>query len=97
MLTDADIEFMYETRQEIIANRGRDITVTYFETVEDEFPGEAISADKKDREVLSAVTDVASDIEASADRNPSNCNDIDICDLWFSIDGELVIDIADEI
>ena len=97
MLTDADIEFMYETRQEIIAKRRRDITVVYFETVEDEFTGEPISEEKKDREVLSVVTEVASDNEAGADRKLSNGIYIDRGDLWFSIDIELVNDIADKI
>lgn len=93
MLTNADIEMMHDWRDEVVANRRRDITLSYTETVNDEYTGEPIGTEKVDRIVKSVVTEMS----GSPERSMSAGILYEKGDIWFSVNIELIEDIADKL
>lgn len=96
MLTDADIEFMRQTRKEVVSNRQRDITLIWdVDGEEDPWTGEPIGPSTDSKVVKSVVTEITS--MAVADRQIINGADVMEGDLWFSVDIENVLGIDDAI
>lgn len=97
MLTDADIEFMKESRNEIVAKRRRNIDVIYINTQTDPITGEPIGTEEVSREVLSVVTELSSATGAGADRYMAGGIKYEKGDIWFSVMIDDIEDIADKI
>ena len=95
MLTQEDVELIYETRHEITAHRQREITVSYVTGEKDEFTGEIINEKTVERTVLSVVTEISSMANAGADRVMENGIKYEKGDIWLSIALDLIEDIAD--
>ncbi|RPF54735.1 hypothetical protein [Abyssicoccus albus] len=84
MLTEEDLQFIKDTREEVIANRTVDIIVTFAtEGKENPFTGE-VSSVEYDKTLRSVVTDRTSRV-AAQDRIYQG-EYIEQGDLWFSID-----------
>lgn len=97
MLTDADIEFMKETRNEVVEKRRRNIDVIYIETQKDEYTGEPIGNTEVSREVLSVVTEGLSTAGQTITRKLEGGILYEEGDIRFSVDNDLIEDIADKI
>lgn len=97
MLTDADIQFMKETRNEVVAKRRRNIDVIYIDTQDDPITGEPVGTKEIAREVLSVVTEGLATSGQSATRKLESGILYEEGDIRFSIDIELIRDIADKI
>lgn len=94
MLNDYDIEFMRQTRSEIIANRTSKIIVKYSDVTErDPFTGEPIGDPESTREVDAIVTEVS----AGVDREYIGGVEVLSGDLRISVAIELIADIADKL
>lgn len=94
MLTNQDIEFMKESRKEMVGNRQTQIIIEYPGEVEyDELSGEVIGGEPLTREVMSVVTEIASASNRFFDRVLSNGIVVEQGDLWLSIAYELIEDI----
>lgn len=59
MLTEADIEFMKQTQDEIYTLRQRPINVIYLEKVYDDFTGELLEETEVSRSVNAVVTEIS--------------------------------------
>lgn len=94
MLTDADIEFMRATREEVTAKRRRLVELTYTEGVIDEYTGEVIDGRPIKRTVSAVVTELSSSTSAGADRYMEGGIEYEKGDIWFSVDIDLIRDIA---
>lgn len=98
MLTQADIEFMRQTRSEVIANRTSKINVKYSDVTErDPFTGEPIGESEVTRQVDAVVTEISSAINARVDREIIGGIVVQTGDLTVSISLEQIADIADKI
>lgn len=95
MLTDADIEFMKQNREEITAKRTHDITVYYAGEVSyDPITNEPIGEVPGERIVPSVVTEISSTASANSERGLINGIIIETGDIWFSVNIDLIEDIA---
>lgn len=98
MLTDADIEFMKQNRAEITAKRTHDITVYYTGEVSyDPITNEPIGEVPGERVVPSVVTEISSTASANSERELINGILIETGDIWFSVNIDLIEDIAGKI
>lgn len=94
MLNDYDIEFMRQTRSEIIANRTSKIDVKYSDATErDPFTGEPIGELEVTRQVDAVVTEISTGV----DREINGGIEVQTGDLNVSISLEQIADIADKI
>lgn len=95
MLNDADIEFMKQTRKEIVQGRQTLITIVYMSAgVKDEFTDEVIGAEEVTRDVLSVVTEISSTAGTGSERVLISGIAFEKGDIWLSIDFDLIADIA---
>jgi hypothetical protein len=98
MLNDYDIEFMRQSRSEIIANRTSKIIVKYKDVTErDPFTGEPIGELEVQRTVQSVVTEISSIAKSGADRWLESGIKLESGDLWLSVNIDDVGDILDKI
>ena len=94
MLNDYDIEFMRQTRSEIIANRTSKINVKYSDVTErDPFTGEPVGETEVTRQVDAVVTEISTGV----DRDLDGGIEVQTGDLNVSISLEQIADIADKI
>lgn len=94
MLNDYDIEFMRQTRSEIIANRTSKINVKYSDVTErDPFTGEPIGESEVTRQVDAVVTEISTGVDRDLDGGIV----VQTGDLNVSISIDLIADIADKI
>ena len=94
MLNDYDIEFMRQTRSEIIANRTSKIIVKYSDVTErDPFTGEPVGETEVPRQVDAVVTEISTGV----DRDLDGGIEVQTGDLTISISLEKIADIADKI
>lgn len=96
MLTDADIDFMRNTREEITKKRERLVTLTYTEGVIDEYTGEIVEGRPIERTVSAVVTELSSSSSAGAERYMENGIKYETGDIWLSVDIDFIRDIADK-
>lgn len=97
MLTDTDLEFIKETRDEITAKRKRPIELIYVDVLRDDITGEIIGETEHVREVLSVVTEVSSKTGTGTERWMEGGIVYEQGDIWCSVDIELIDDIADKV
>ncbi len=94
MLNDYDIEFMRQSRSEIIANRTSKINVKYSDVTErDPFTGEPIGESEVTRQVDAVVTEISTGV----DREIIGGIEVQTGDLNVSIPIDLIADIAEKI
>jgi hypothetical protein len=94
MLNDYDIEFMRQTRSEVIANRTSKINVKYSDVTErDPFTGEPIGESEVTRQVDAVVTEISTGV----DRDLDGGIEVQTGNLNVSISLEQIADIADKI
>lgn len=94
MLTQADIEFMRQTRSEITANRTSKINVKYSDVTErDPFTGEPVGETEVTRQVDAVITEISTGV----DRYLDGGIEVQTGDLNVSISIDLIADIADKI
>lgn len=94
MLNDYDIEFMRQSRSEIIANRTSKIIVKYKDVTErDPFTGEPIGKSEVSRQVDAVVTEISTGVDRDLDGGIV----VQTGDLTVSISLEQIADIADNI
>lgn len=94
MLNDYDIEFMRQTRSEIIANRTAKINVKYSDVAErDPFTGEPTVESEVSRQVDAVVTEISTGVDRDLDGGIV----VQTGDLNVSISIDLIADIADKI
>lgn len=94
MLNDYDIEFMRQSRSEIIANRTSKIIVKYSDVTErDPFTGEPVGETEVTRQVDAVVTEISTGV----DREINGGIEVQTGDLNVSISLEKIADIADKI
>lgn len=96
MLTDADIEFMRNTREEITKKRERLVTLTYADGEVDEYTGEIVEVRPIERTVSAVVTELSSSTSAGAERYMENGIKYEKGDIWLSVDIDFIWDIADK-
>lgn len=94
MLTQADIEMIVATRDEITANRQHDIVVMYVIGAEDEITGELVNKETVEREVKSIITEISSNHGAS-DIYLDNGIKYEKGDVKFDVTIEVIADIAE--
>jgi hypothetical protein len=98
MLNDYDIEFMRQSRSEIVANRTSPIIVKYTDVTErDPFTGEPVGSLEVTRQVDAVVTEISSVISTGVDREIIGGIIVQTGDLTISISLEQVANIADKI
>ncbi|MBS4195332.1 hypothetical protein [Lederbergia citri] len=96
MLTDADIDFMRNTREEITKKRERLVTLTYADGTVDEYTGEIVDGRPIERTVSSVVTELSSSSSAGAERYMENGIQYEKGDIWLSVAIDFIWDIADK-
>jgi hypothetical protein len=95
MLTPEDIEFMRQTRVEIVSNRQSNINIVYEDgAVIDPITGEPLGGGITRRPALAVVTEVSSQ---AADRYLVNGIEVEKGDIRFSVAIEDVADIYDKL
>lgn len=93
MLTETDVEFMRQTRRELIANRTSKIIVKYLDDSDrDPFTGEPIGDTTHEREVDAVVTEIST----GEDRKLIGGIEVQTGDLRLSIALDLIADIVDK-
>ena len=97
MLTDEDLLFMKQTRNELTKNRKRPITVRYMDGEPDPWTGEIEDEITDDRELMAVVTEISSPTSAGAERYIVLGIKYEKGDIWLSISIEDVEDVADKI
>lgn len=97
MLTDADIELMRNTREEVTKKRERLVTLTYAEGTVDEYTGEIIEGRPIERTVSAVVTELSASASSRiADRYMENGIVYETGDILVSVDIVYIWDIADK-
>jgi hypothetical protein len=95
LLTPEDIEFMRNTRAEVVANRQSPITLKYADGGEaDQITGE-ISGVTQTKQTVGVVTEISSQVKI--DRYLENGVEVEKGDIWFSVAIEELADIYDSI
>lgn len=96
MLTPEDIEFMRNTRAEVVANRQSPITLKYTDGGEvDPITEEVIGGEDKPKLTTGVVTEISSQVKI--DRYLENGIEVEKGDIWFSVSLEELADIYDSI
>lgn len=96
MLNENDIEFMQNTRREVVANRERLITLYYqSEPAYDPITGQPIGGGVKSEEVMSVVTEITSLFKMK--RELVGGVEVMKGDIWFSVDLDKIIDFTDDV
>jgi hypothetical protein len=94
MLNDYDIEFIRQSRRELVANRTSTIIVKYSGVTErDPFTGEPVGETEVTRQVDAVVTEISTGV----DREINGGIEVQTGDLNVSISLEQIADIADKI
>lgn len=95
MLTPQDIEFIRNTRKEVVEGRETLITIAYTSAGgKDEWTGEDIPGEPVEREVLSVVTEISSTAGTGSERVIIGGISVEKGDVWLSIEFDLIADIA---
>lgn len=95
MLTEKDIEFIRNNRQEVVQNRRRPLLLQVeTEAVRNPITGVTESGGTIEKEVLSVVTDRTSRV--AAERRLENQAEVLEGDIWFSVSIEQLADINTE-
>jgi hypothetical protein len=96
LLTPEDIEFMRETRAEVVANRQSPITLIYEDGGEiDSITGEVIDGTEILTPTVGVVTEISSQVKI--DRYLENGIEVEKGDIWFSVAIEELIDIYEKV
>jgi hypothetical protein len=96
LLTQEDIEFMRQTRAEVVANRQSPITLIYADGGEiDPITEEVIGGDTKSKPTFGVVTEISSQVKI--DRYLENGVEVEKGDVWFSVTIEELTDIYEKI
>jgi hypothetical protein len=96
LLTPEDIEFMKETRKEIVSNRQSPITLIYADGgVEDPITNELTESTDVPFDTLGVVTEIASQVKY--DRYLENGIEVQKGDIWFSVSIENLADIYEKV
>lgn len=96
MLSEADIEFMKQTQDEIYALRQRPISVIYIEKVRDDFTGEIISEKEMPREVQAVITEISIRSKDGA-RHIENGIEIEQGDIKIDVKLDYIEGISDKL
>ncbi|MDF1510876.1 hypothetical protein PZE06_22335 [Robertmurraya sp. DFI.2.37] len=98
MLTPQDIEFMRNTRKEIVAERQHPI-VLYYEVAGalDPITDEPIGAETVEIHTESVVTEIASMAQSAFERLLNDGVLVEKGDIWFSVDIDVVNDLIEQI
>jgi hypothetical protein len=84
LLTPEDIEFMRNTRAEVVANRQSTITLKYADGGEaDPITGEVISGGTMEKPTVGVVTEISSQVKI--DRYLESGVEVEKGDIWFSV------------
>jgi hypothetical protein len=95
LLTQEDIEFMRQTRSEVVANRQSPITLIYEDGGEaDQITGE-VSEVTQTKPTFGVVTEISSQVKI--DRYFENGVEVEKGDIWFSVAIEELTDIYEKI
>jgi hypothetical protein len=95
LLTPEDIEFMRETRAEVVANRQSPITLIYEDGGEvDPITGE-ISEVTQTKQTVGVVTEISSQVKI--DKYLENGVEVEKGDIWFSVAIEELTDIYEKV
>ncbi|MBM7600428.1 hypothetical protein JOC34_002819 [Virgibacillus halotolerans] len=93
MLTNEDIEFMKQTRKEVVKNRRHDITIYWeIDGEKDPWTGEPLEPTTDDKVVKSVVTEITA-INKGANRLIINGIEVEEGDIQFSISIEDIVSI----
>jgi hypothetical protein len=96
LLTPEDIEFMRQTRSEVVVNRQSPITLIYEDGGEvDPITEEVISGESQDKPTVGVVTEISSQVKI--DRYLENGVEVEKGDIWFSVAIEELTDIYEKI
>lgn len=96
MLTQEDIEFMRQTRAEIVENRQSSITLIYEDGGDiDPITEEVIGGGEESKPTVGVVTEISSQVKI--DRYLENGIEVEKGDIWFSVALEEIADIYDSI
>jgi hypothetical protein len=96
LLTPEDIEFMRNTRAEIVANRQSTITLKYADGGDaDPITGEIISGGTMEKPTVGVVTEISSQVKI--DRYLESGIEVEKGDIWFSVAIEELAGICDTI
>lgn len=96
MLTEADIEFMKQTQDEIYTLRQRPISVIYIEKIRDDFTGEIISEKEMPREIHAVITEISIRSKDGA-RHIENGIEIEQGDIKIDVKLDYIEDISDKL
>jgi hypothetical protein len=84
LLTHEDIEFIRQTRSDVVANRQSPITLIYADGGEvDPITEEVIGGDTKSKPTFGVITEISSQVKI--DRYLENGVEVEKGDLWFSV------------
>jgi hypothetical protein len=96
LLTQEDIEFIRQTRSDVVANRQSPITLIYADGGEvDPITEEVIGGDTKSKPMFGVVTEISSQVKI--DRYFENGVEVEKGDIWFSVAIEELTDIYEKI
>jgi hypothetical protein len=96
LLTPEDIEFMRQTRSEVVANRQSLITLIYEDGGEvDPITEEVIDGESQEKPTVGVVTEISSQVKI--DRYLENGVVVEKGDIWFSVAIEELTDIYEKI
>jgi hypothetical protein len=96
LLTQKDIEFMRQTRSEVVANRQSSITLIYEDGgVIDPITEEVIDGKTQEKPTAGVVTEISSQVKI--DRYLENGIEVEKGDIWFSVAIEELTDIYEKI
>jgi hypothetical protein len=87
LLTPEDIEFMRQTRSEVVSNRQSPITLVYEDGGEiDPITEEVVDGEPKQKPTFGVVTEISSQVKI--DRYLENGVEVEKGDIWFSVELE---------
>lgn len=95
MLTPEDIEFMRNTRAEVVANRQSTITLKYADGGEADPITSEVTEVTQMKPTVGVVTEISSQVKI--DRYFENGIEVEKGDIWFSVVIEELADIYDSI
>ncbi|MED3649954.1 hypothetical protein [Heyndrickxia sporothermodurans] len=96
MITQADIEYMRQTRAELVAGRQSDITLIYTDGGDkDPITGEPIGGDSGTKPAVGVVTEISSVVKF--DRFLENGIEVEKGDIWLSVPIGYLADIYEKL
>jgi hypothetical protein len=96
LLTPEDIEFMRQTRSEVVANRQSPITLIFEDGGEvDPITEEVIDGESQEKPTVGVVTEISSQVKI--DRYLENGIEVEKGDIWFSVKLEELTGIYEKI